>query len=334
MTDGTVLLTGANGSLAIPAIQHLLANYPKHQAVLTVRNPSASDPNTQKLHAILKEFQDRVSVRALDLSDLSSVRTFATTLAADINSGSLPPLTSIICNAYYWNLSTAPEFTGDGFEKTFQVNHLAHAILVQQLLESFGPASNSSEVPSARRGRIVVFGSDTIFPGQSNLEKYPPHLPGNLNDLAKPTPETDGDHMGHGFLRYALSKLAIVTWMYAMNEHFQKPENAPLREIKVVAINPGNLSDSRALRTNTPWMLRTLSRFVIRPFRPVLRLMDPTMRTAAAAGVDVVKLAVDEQFDGASGYFTLLEKSEGPPESRDRDKQAALWEKTTEWSSK
>ncbi|RJE27103.1 short-chain dehydrogenase [Aspergillus sclerotialis] len=331
MIDRTVLLTGANGSLAIPVVQQLLTNYPNYHAVLTVRNPAASDPNTDQLRTIIAPFEDRVSVRALDLSNLSSVRDFATTLATDITAGSLPPLASIICNAYYWNLTAAPNFTPDGFEKTFQVNYLAHAVLVQQLLESFGPSPNA---PETRYGRIVLFGSDAIFPGKNSLEKYPPRLADNLDDLARPAQDTDGDHMGHGFQRYALSKLAIVTWMYALNEHLQKPESAHLKEITAVAINPGNLSDSRALRVNTPFTLQVLSRFVIRPLCPILRLIDPTMRTAAAAAADVVELAVGERLEGASGYFTLLEKGEGPSESLDRGKQRALWEKTAEWSLK
>ncbi|KAJ5700938.1 NAD(P)-binding protein [Penicillium malachiteum] len=329
----TILITGANGSLALPAIKHLLTNYATHHAVLTVRNASASDPNTQKLRAIISPFQNRASIRELDLSDLSSVRSFGTALATDITSGSIPPLSSIICNAYYWNLATAPDFTQDGFERTFQINHLSHALLVQQLLESFGPADTSESSP--RSGRIVVFGSDAIFPGQNGLEKYPPRLPENLDDLAKPDLGLDkNDYMGHGFHRYALSKLATVTWMYALNKHLQKPENAHLKDITAVAVNPGNLSDSRALRSNTPFMLQFASRFVIRPLGPVLRRMiDPLMRTAETAGKDVIELTVDDRFKGTSGYFTLLEQGEGPPDSVDEDKQAAVWDKTVKWCS-
>lgn len=56
------------------------------------------------------------------------------------------------------------------------------------------------------------------------------------------------------------------------------------------------------------------------------------MRTAASAGVDVVELAVGKRFEGAKGYFTLLKEDEGPPNSLDKTKQGALWEKTAEWS--
>ncbi|KAJ5273659.1 Short-chain dehydrogenase [Penicillium angulare] len=330
MSAGTIIFTGANSSLAIPAVKHFLTNYPDHYAILTIRDPDTPSPHTDKLRAVIAPFQDRVSIRAADLSNLASVRSLTSAITAEIKAGSLPPLTSIICNAYYWNLNVAAELTVDGFEKTFQVNHLAHAILVQQLLESFGRAQDDSHTYC---GRIVLFGSDTIFPGQSPLEKYPPLLPEDLQQLAKPTPETDGDHAGHGFQRYSLAKLAIVTWMYALNDHLQKPENSHLRKITTVAINPGNLTDSRALQTNTPFMIRNMSRFLIGPLRPLFSLMDPTMRTAASAGTDVVTLALDQRFEGVKGYFTLLKEDMGPPDSLDKTKQDALWKKTVEWSS-
>lgn len=230
MPARTVLLTGANSSLAIPAVQYLLSKYPDHHAVLTVRNPSISNPNTDQLRETIAPFQDRVSIRALDLSDLSAVRDFATTLAADIKTGSLPPLSSIICNAYHWNLVSEPEFTSEGFEKTFVVNHLSHTIIIQQLLESFGPAQDNTET---RNGRIVLFGSDAIFPGKNGLEKYPPQLPDDLEILLNSTPDTDDDHLGHGFHRYSVSKLAIVTWMYALNSHLQKVSETPKPSLSV-----------------------------------------------------------------------------------------------------
>lgn len=104
----SVLLTGANGSLAIPAIQHLLSTYTNITAILTVRNASASDANTRHLQEITAPFKDRVSIRSLDLADLSAVHRFATSLAAEIASETVPPLSSIICNAFYWNLTGPP----------------------------------------------------------------------------------------------------------------------------------------------------------------------------------------------------------------------------------
>lgn len=102
--------------------------------------------------------------------------------------------------------------------------------------------------------------------------------------------------------------------------------------ITAVAINPGNLTDSRALRTNTPQMLGYLSRFIVQPLRPLLRLIDPTTRTAAEAGADVVDLATNTAYPRERGYFTLLRKDDSSPESNDEEKQLSLWVKSAEWA--
>lgn len=331
----SVLLTGANGSLAIPATQHLLSTYPNTTAILTVRNTSASDANTRHLQEIIAPFKDRVSIRSLDLADLSAVHRFATSLAAEIASGNVPPLSSIICNAFYWNLTGPPELSTDGFEKTFQVNHLAHAALILRLLGSCAAAA-----------RILVFASDAHYPGKNSLEKYPPGLPGvneqngdaEWDSLVHPRNVKENDHMGYGFQRYADSKLAIVAWMYALNRRLHgsitDAGDHQLKEgITVIAVNPGNLSDSRALRSNTPTSLRIMSRVIIKPLSPLLRMtVDPTMRSAKDAGVDVMELAVGKDHLHAEGYFTMRKKDESSAESRDERKQEVLWKKTLVWT--
>lgn len=75
-----------------------------------------------------------------------------------------------------------------------------------------------------------------------------------------------------------------------------------------------------------------MSKYVIRSFRPLLRLMDPTMRTAAQAGVDVVELATNKAHPGERGYLTLLNKDASSPDSLNEDTQRKLWVKTLEWT--
>ncbi|KAL2834989.1 NAD(P)-binding protein [Aspergillus cavernicola] len=320
---GTIIITGANGSLAVPATQLLLAKYPDHTLILTARNPQTiNKPNGN--HS--------VHVRKLDLADLSAVHAFATTIISDIQTGKLPPLTSIVCNAFYWNLRSKPESTDDGYEKTFQVNHIAHAALVLRLLGHFDRVSG---------GRVVLFSSDAHWPGKNGLEKYPPKIPegDDLETLVKPPAhaEAKSDHMGRGFQRYATSKLAIVMWMYALNRHLEA--DLALNKITAVAVNPGNLTDSRALRVNTPPLLTIMSLFVIRPFLFLLRrFVDPTMRTSAEAAADIVEFATrshsntDSPEDRTVGYYTLGNKDISSPDSLDEAKQEALWAKTLQWA--
>ncbi len=116
------------------------------------------------------------------------------------------------------------------------------------------------------------------------------------------------------------------------NVAYPQSQDPAFAKITAVAINPGNLSDSRALRVNTPGYLRIMSIFVIQPLRPLLRFVDPTMRTANEAGIDVAKLATNEAYPGERGYFTLLEKDNSSPDSLDANLQQAVWAKTLEWT--
>ena len=101
---GTIIITWANGSLAIPAVQHLLANYSNHSLVLTVRNTSDADVHTKGPRGLLKQYPNAdVSIRQLDLANLSAVHDFATTIATEIDDGKVLILASIGCNAYYCN---------------------------------------------------------------------------------------------------------------------------------------------------------------------------------------------------------------------------------------
>lgn len=79
-------------------------------------------------------------------------------------------------------------------------------------------------------------------------------------------------------------------------------------------------------------MLFYLSKFIIQPLRPLLRFIDPMMRTSAEAGADVVDLATNKAYPNEHGYFTLLAKDTSSLESRDEEKQRKLWIKSAEWA--
>ncbi|KAL1863229.1 hypothetical protein Plec18170_000059 [Paecilomyces lecythidis] len=316
---GTIIITGANGSLATPAVQILLSKYPDYNLVLTVRNPETI---ANLLTLVPRSQAEKVSFRQLDLANISAVHEFATAIADEIKSGKLPPIVSIVCNAYHWNLLVESELTADGYEKTFQVNHIAHAALVLRLIGYFKPES---------AGRIVLFGSENHWPGKNVLEKYPPAIPDDLETLVKPPVQEPADPTGRGLEHYANSKLAIIMWMYALNRYLES--DPTLRHITAIAVNPGNLGDSRALRVNTPAFFTFISLFILRPFLFILRhVLDPTMRTSREAAADIVEFATNTASPGERGYFTLLNKDVSSPDSLNEGNQQKLWRKTLEWA--
>ncbi|KAI0844634.1 NAD(P)-binding protein [Daldinia vernicosa] len=316
---GSILITGANGSLAIPAVEHLLRNYPDHTALLTVRDPSDTDPNTNKLRQVISRYPGaRAFIYKLDLTSLSDTHQFANRLSQDIKTEKTSPLKSILCNACYWDLVADSELTEDGYDKTFQTNHISHVALVLGLLDRFAPDG----------GRIVLFSSEAHSPGRAILEKIPPAIPDDLDLLIKPT--VHADKGAAGFHRYGNSKLVITSWTHAFNRYLEK--NPSLQNITAVAYNPGGLVDSRIFDKNTSLALSLLVRYIVQPLLPLMRYANPQMRLGAESAVDAIELALDHVYPGERGYFELLQKDESSPESRDEVKQERLWVKSAEWA--
>ncbi|KAF7888222.1 uncharacterized protein EAF02_002763 [Botrytis sinoallii] len=318
MEGGTVLITGANSSLAIPSIEYLLTRYPEYTAVLTVRN--ASDENTQRLRKTLSNFpEDRSIIHTLDLGSLAAVESYAGVIKANITAGRLPPLAAIICNAFTWSISDGLKFTSDNYESSLAVNHLAHLAVVLRLLGSFWPDG----------GKIVILGSDSHYPGKSGLEKFSPNLPDDLELLVHPAPDQIGEEVGRGFQRYGLSKVAAIMGMYQLNKRLSK--DPLLSKISAVAMDPGGLTDSRCMNSGVPSAWWFLMRGVLGPLQPLLKYLVPTLRNTKVAAADLIDISVGKEYRGSSGYYVMLNKDESSPESQDEEKQLRLWKKSMEW---
>jgi NAD(P)-dependent dehydrogenase (short-subunit alcohol dehydrogenase family) len=212
---GTVLITGANGTLALGFVEAFLAQYPQHTLVATVRNTSPEkDPNTAKLMQLIAKHPGAdVHVEALDLGNLAGVRSYADKLAARVSCKKLPRIVAIVCNAATWSLGNGQRFTSDGYEASFQVNHLSHYLLVLKLLGSMNMTS----------GRIVMLGSIVHYPEKrSPLSSLAAHIPDNMEELLKPGPDPAGLVHDRGWQRYGSSKLANVIFAEDLNSRLQQ----------------------------------------------------------------------------------------------------------------
>jgi NAD(P)-dependent dehydrogenase (short-subunit alcohol dehydrogenase family) len=210
---GTVLLTGANGSLALSAVEYLLSTYPLHTLVLTVRDESDQDRNTAKLRRIISRHADTAAfIRKLDLASLEEVHSFSDQLRSEIDGGTLPRLVAIVCNAMFWQLSGELAYTKDGYETTFAVNHLAHFALSSRLLATM----------DAQRGRIMFLGSEAHRQEAAGFSQgFPTHIPDDLELLIHPPSVKREEEMGRGFQRYGTSKLAITMVMYELKRRLR-----------------------------------------------------------------------------------------------------------------
>lgn len=212
---GTILLTGANGSLGstmasqIASTPELAAYYGLYavrdaQAAPVLRTALAQHRTTTSPHA-----HDVIS---LNLADLDSVRNVAATINARVAAGEIPPIRALVLNAGYLEFMAQSWTTAGGFDMTFASNYLGHWLLTVLLLGSMDRDA----------GRVVVVGS----------EAHDPHNPKGKASYADPrwaefmrggssesvargtwsTSEEDPSYAG-GFRRYGASKFCQAMMM-------------------------------------------------------------------------------------------------------------------------
>jgi NAD(P)-dependent dehydrogenase (short-subunit alcohol dehydrogenase family) len=156
---GTLLITGANGTIATAAIRHILAKpvlASTQFGLYTVRKKETATA----LQAALRPAEQsghRHDTIELDLSSLEDVRKVARQINARVASGEIPRIRALVLNAGFEEFMTQTN-TVDGFDMTFQVNYLAQWLMALLLLQSM----------DKEHGRIMTI--------SSLAHKYAPHL--------------------------------------------------------------------------------------------------------------------------------------------------------------
>ncbi|KAJ5332783.1 Short-chain dehydrogenase/reductase SDR [Penicillium brevicompactum] len=320
--EGTIVITGATGSLALQAIQQIISMYPSISIIATARDPKASPKSPYLLQ--LEETRShhgasKFLIEYLDLSSIPEVRAFTSKIVGLVDSQELPPIKAIFCNAFTWSLDGL-RFSSDRMESTFQVNHLAHFLLVLRLLQSM----------DHELGRIVMFSSEVHDPENINpLSKLGAKLPTNenLDQLIKPGPDRIGSEHDMGWRRYANSKLANVMFMQSLNKRLQK--SPKLSKITVTAVDPGGLVESRAHEAQ-----RTINRILFWLFAmmlPIVNVFTNKLRSNANSARDVVALGLGPEFASRRGHFNGRRAQPPARISEDDERCEALWKACWKW---
>jgi len=278
-----VLVTGATRGLGLETAR-LLAADPARTVVLAVRDTAAGERVAADLGPAT------VLVRALDLSRLDDVAAFT---VAD-----LPPLTGVVANAgiqHRCGTATTP----DGFESTFAVNHLAHALLVDRLLPGL-----------ADDARIVFVASGTHDPTFRRNGGFPaPAWPADdPADLAEP-----GEQPG-GRPRYAASKLANVLYARALAARLHAAGRTGLR---VNSFDPGLMPGSDLAREYP-----RAARWAWGNVMPALTFL-PGISTTKRSGADLAALVVDPALADLHGEYVVRRRPEPPSRLAQDDAQVA-----------
>jgi NAD(P)-dependent dehydrogenase (short-subunit alcohol dehydrogenase family) len=143
----TAVVTGANSGLGYQTSRELAAH--GAHVIMACRDPERGKQALERLRADVPAAN--VELRALDLADLSSVKTFA--------EGVDGPVNILINNAGV--MALPHRTTADGFEMQFGTNHLGHFALTGRLLPVLSAGSGA---------RVVTVSSQMHQIGRINFD--------------------------------------------------------------------------------------------------------------------------------------------------------------------
>ena len=295
----TVMITGANVGIGF-ATASFLAALPDWHVILACRNEQKAD---EAIAAIGRAHRSaRLDFLPLDLFSLASVRRVPDELAAL----RLPPLSGLILNVGGINMKAKSlEFTGDGFERTFQLNFLGHFLLANLLVRSM-----------AAPARIVYVSSDLHDPAATRMGKLQPPKYGPVEDLARATGTAANLKP---MARYGTAKMYAMMSAYELDRRLRKAAKG----ITVNSWSPGVVPTTQAGRDMNPVMKKIMmSRWFV-------NFMGSHLSTEEEAARALGGLLTDTKYSGVSGrYFDGFEEIPSSIESRDESKARNVWEQS------
>ena len=231
----TVVITGANAGIGFATAKFLAAMSEWH-VVLACRDELKAKAAIHEIKQTLPH--PHVSFVALDLFSLASIRRFPESLA----STHVPPLTALVLNAGGINMKAKSlELTGDGFERTFQLNFLGHFLLANLLIEQMtAPA------------RVLFVSSDLHDPAATKMGRFMPPKYGPVDDLARGTRTAA---RLKPMARYATAKMYAMMAAYELDRRLRDQGKA----ITVNSWSPGVVPTTQAGRDMNPIMKKIMT---------------------------------------------------------------------------
>jgi NAD(P)-dependent dehydrogenase (short-subunit alcohol dehydrogenase family) len=278
--------------------------YPDYQIVIASR----SDPNysAETINRLLG--QTNVKFLPLDLSSLAQVRSFA----AEWEANQFPPIHSLVFNAAL-QFPGDVQYTGDGFEKTFAISHIGHALLFSLLRPHL-----------ADTARVVIVSSGTHDPAQKS--GLPDAFYSSAEELAHP----EGESLkNNGRQRYATTKLTNVLYSYALHRRFEAINKKTGKHWTVAAFDPGLMPGTGLARDATGFE-KFLWMKVLPKIMPLLRLLiSPNIHTTDYSGQMLSRLVTGSDEEIGSGmYYEEDKQIKSSNASYDQEKQEDLWKWT------
>ncbi|KAJ4365905.1 hypothetical protein N0V83_008527 [Neocucurbitaria cava] len=300
----SILVTGGTQGLGYQTALKLAKQQPSTLIVIASR--TETDKAAERINKALK--QSNVIYMALDLGSLAKVRDFAQRWDAAGHS----PIQALVLNAGL-QFPGGIEYTEDGIEKSFGINHVGHALLFHLLVPRL-----------TNDARIVVVASSVHDPAKK-WGLTPAYT--TPEGVAHPSPEAIKASNGRD--RYATSKVANVLWTIALGRHLASSPNH--KEKTVVVLDPGLMFPTHLSR-DAAWLVKFLSLHVAHHLVPVLKiLVNDNINTATESGGNLAWLAVGDGVRGKKGvYFEKRKETEPSKQAVQEELQEDLWRWTIE----
>lgn len=288
-TGKIVVVTGGNSGLGFETAQALAQK--GADVVLACRSESKGEVSKT---AILKEFPEaKVAVMALDLMDLSSIKSFAQMFTKNYSQ-----LHILINNA---GIMTSPYgLTKDGFESQMGTNHLGHFALTGLLLDTLVRTPNS---------RVVVVSSLAHRQWKISFD----------NTLFE-------NAQGYNSMRaYARSKLANLLFTYELQRKFEAKGINSL----VVAAHPGASFTNLGRHLEGKFLFKVLKPLIIKVLPTPKSGALPQLRAAVDTNVKGGEYYGPSGFMELSGYPVIVKSTKASHNAEDAQKLWTISEELT-----
>ena len=294
----SVLITGGTTGVGFHAAVEIARQRPDHCIVIASRKDAA-----QSAKAINQKLgQSNVQFIPLDLGDLKNIRSFVRTW----NEDGVPPISNLLLNAGL-QFPADLNYTTDGFEATFGVNHVGHALLFHLLQPHL-----------ADEARIVITSSGVHDPAQKT------GIPDAKYKTAEALAHPSGDDLTiDGRRRYSDSKLCNVVWTYALDRRLRQLSG---KKWTVAAFDPGLMPGTGLAREYSAF-LRFIWNRILPTLIPLLRLLvSPNVHKPEESGASLAWIALDTKEKSTSGvYYEGKKQIKSSVDSYDESKQEDLW---------
>ena len=233
LSGKTFIVTGANSGIGVVTVEQLA----RQGATVILACRRVPEGEAARAAIVAKGIKGTIEVMALDLADLSSVRSCAAAFLATHTQ-----LHGLINNAGVMNTPTGT--TKDGFETQLGVNHLGHFLFTELLLDV---------LKASAPARIVVLSScyhDLAMGKEGRID---------FDDLQFERRPYDG------WTSYAQSKLANVL------QARQLATRLAGTGVTAVSVHPGWVR-TNLIRNSMPTWVQD---FLLRPFLAAMGMIEP-----------------------------------------------------------